>query len=84
MIKKIVDWLKRSNRWKHLVGGYGIGVFSDDWYCALYSGAGIGAAMEFKDWQHGSKWDNVDLALTFAGAVLGQATRQVIWIIVGK
>ena len=26
MKKKLIEWLAQSNRWKHLVGGFGIGI----------------------------------------------------------
>ena len=77
-MKKIVDWFKESNRWKHLLGGILIGLGADDWYCAAYTGGGVGAAMEFKDRQWGGKWDWVDLVLTFVGSMIGHGIRQLI------
>lgn len=77
-MKKLVDWFKESNRWKHLLGGMLIGLGANDWYCAAYTGAGVGAAMEFKDRQWGGKWDWVDLGLTFAGSMTGHGIRQLI------
>jgi hypothetical protein len=70
-MKKIWTWLKASNHWKHIVGGIIIGMGADDWYCALYAGVGVAAAMEFKDKLWGGKWDWVDLGLTVAGSVIG-------------
>lgn len=76
-MKKIWDWLKQSNRYKHLVGGMAIGFISDDWYCAALSGVGIASALEYKDKAHGGSWDWVDWGLTIAGVIVGYALR---WI----
>lgn len=48
-MKKIIEWIKQSNRWKHLLGGILIGLGANDWYCAAYSGIGIASAIELKD-----------------------------------
>lgn len=71
-MKKLIEWIKTSNRWKHLVGGYLIGAFSDSDYCALYASALSAACLEYKDKAHGGKWDWVDFGCTFAGAVVGR------------
>ena len=71
----IIDWFKESNRWKHLLGGMVVGLGADDWYCAIYAGGGIGAAMEFKDYQWGGKPDWIDAALTFGGSIVGYGLR---------
>lgn len=44
-MKKIIEWIKQSNRWKHLLGGILIGLGANDWYCAAYSGIGIASAL---------------------------------------
>ena len=75
-MKKLFEWFKGSNRWKHLLGGIGVGLLADGWYCAVYAGAGVGAAMEYKDWAWGGKCDWIDFGLTLLGAVLGQLVRR--------
>ena len=42
MKEKVIEWFSKSNRWKHFVGGVLIGLGADDWYCACYTGAGVG------------------------------------------
>lgn len=74
---KIIDWLLQSNRWKHLAGGFLIGLGADDWCCAVYAGAGVAGALEFKDWQWGGKPDWIDFLLTFGGAMVGQTIREI-------
>lgn len=69
---KILDWLKNSNRWKHLVGGIIIGAFSGSDYNAFYASALSASCLEYKDRAHGGKWDWIDFGCTVAGAVLGR------------
>lgn len=78
-MKKIWDWLKQSNRYKHLVGGMAIGLMADDWYCAELAGVGIASALEYKDKAHGGAWDWLDWGLTIAGVIVGYGLR---WMIV--
>lgn len=78
-MKKIWDWLKQSNRYKHLVGGMAIGLMADDWYCAGLAGVGIASALEYKDRAHGGVFDWLDWGLTIAGVIVGYGLR---WMIV--
>lgn len=77
-MKKIWDWLKESNRYKHLGLGFAYGLGADDWYCAAYGGIGVSLALEFKDGQWGGKPDIVDAALTFAGVMAGYGVRYLV------
>lgn len=74
-MKKIINWLKESNRYKHLLGGIGIGIISNTLYCTLLSGIGIASALEFKDKQWGGKWDWIDWTVTVIGTLLGYGVR---------
>ena len=38
---KAVEFLTKSNRWKHLLGGVILGVVANDWYCAEYTGIAV-------------------------------------------
>lgn len=67
----MITWLRESNRWKHLVGGYVIGLASSDAWCATLSGVGIASALEYKDKAWGGKWDWIDWSLTVAGVIVG-------------
>ena len=77
-MKKIVTWLRTSNRWKHVVGGIAIGILSDDWYCAVLSGAGIASALEYKDRAWNGSWDWIDWSLTVGGVIVGHAIRWMV------
>lgn len=72
---KIIEWLKISNRWKHLVCGMLIGAGADGNYCAAYAGVGISAALELKDKMWGGKWDWIDFGLTAFGVGVGRLIR---------
>lgn len=74
-MKKIITWLKSSNRGRHIVGGFLIGLGADDTYCALYAGAGVAGALELKNKLWGGKWDWVDFGCTMAGVVVGRLIR---------
>ena len=76
IIKKIIDWFKESNRYKHFGLGAVYGLAADDLYCAIYGGVGVSLALEFKDGQWGGKPDPVDAALTFAGVMAGFGVRE--------
>lgn len=75
---KVIEWLKSSNRWKHLVGGMLIGLGANGIYCAAYAGIGVAAALELKDKLWGGEWDWIDFGLTVGGVAVGQAVRILI------
>lgn len=79
IFEKIINWLKESNRIKHLAGGYVIGFGADDLYCAAYAGIGVSAALELKDYLWGGKPDVIDFSLTVFGVALGFMTRKFIF-----
>lgn len=78
-MKNLIEWLKASNRWKHIIGGMAIGLLSDDWYCATLSGVGIASALEYKDKAHGCSWDWIDWGLTVGGVAVGLGVRVLLF-----
>lgn len=70
-MRKIINWFKESNRWKHLLGGAIIGALSNDWYCAALAGTCTAGALEYKDWAKGGKFDIIDFLLTIVGVAIG-------------
>lgn len=70
-MKKIINWFKESNRWKHLLGGFIVGLCALSWFTGLYAGVMVGAALEFKDTMYDNKWDWIDFSLTVAGSIIG-------------
>ena len=72
---RALDWLRQSNRWKHLIGGFAIGVAPASWFAGLYGGVLAASALEYKDRDYGNGWDWADWALTVAGAAIGCLAR---------
>lgn len=70
-MKNVIEWIKQSNRWKHLLGGVLVGLGSSDLYCAAYSGVGVASALELKDKLWGSTIDIVDWGITLVGVAIG-------------
>lgn len=75
----MIDWLKQSNRWKHIIGGMAIGLISDDWYCATLAGVGIASALEYKDRARGGSWEWIDWGLTIGGVAVGFGARVLLY-----
>lgn len=66
-MKKILNFLKASNRYKHLIGGFAVGLCALDLWTAIYATIVAASCLELKDKLYGNKWDWVDWALTLAG-----------------
>ena len=77
-MKRIWQWLKDSNRLKHLLLGVGVGLGANDWYCAEYVGLGVAGSLEFKDYQWGGKPDWIDFTLTFVGVNIGYGVKAIL------
>jgi hypothetical protein len=77
-MKKLWQWLKDSNRLKHLLLGVLVGLGADDWYCAEYVGIGVAGSLEFKDYQWGGKPDWIDFTLTFVGVNIGYGVKAIL------
>ena len=78
-MKEILNWLKKSNRWKHLLGGIAIGFGSDNWYCTEYTGILVAGSLELKDKLWGGKIDIIDFILTVIGANIGYLLKYLIF-----
>lgn len=76
----MIEWLKASNRWKHLVGGAVIGAAMVNVIDAVMVSAVVGAAMEYKDKAWGGKFDWVDFSLTAVG---GAVAGLIKWCLMG-
>lgn len=77
-MKKIIKLLTKSNRWKHLIGGFIIGAGADSLYCAAYAGTGVAATLELKDKLWGGQWDWLDFAITETGVTLGFTLTRIL------
>jgi hypothetical protein len=65
-----IKWLKESNRMKHLK----YAILPGALFTILFV-AGLATGMEFKDKQHGGKWDWLDWIATMIGGTIGQAIQ---------
>lgn len=66
LFRRVLDWWKASNRWKHLVYAIPAGVVFG-WEFTV----GLALGMELKDKLWGGKPDFIDYLLTCAGGVIG-------------
>nr|DAW78975.1 MAG TPA: hypothetical protein [Caudoviricetes sp.] len=83
-MRKMIQWLRASNRDKHLLGGMVIGLLANTAYCAAYAGIGVASALELKDKLWGGKPDAVDWTMTIVGVALGYGLRMAsIYILTG-
>ena len=90
-MKKYFNWLRESNRPKHIVVGFLIGLFFG-LNCAFVAGT----TAEVKDWLwngakggklgwlNGNGFDYLDLYATMIGGLLGSAIRYVIMYFIWK
>lgn len=70
-------WLKESNRDKHLLYAIPIGfVFT------ILAVLGCAFGMEFKDKQHGGKFDWIDIAATMIGGAIGQLAQILLILLI--
>lgn len=74
-----MSWFTESNRWKHGVGGFILGLLSlGFWYTALLSGLAVSSALELKDKLWGGEWDWTDWIITVLGCCLGYSLSLII------
>lgn len=72
---KLLRWFLESNRWKHFL--YAIPAGAINFWLAV----GLALGMEFKDAQHGGKFDWVDATCTAVGGFVGAALS---WWLLGN
>ncbi len=77
-MNKIISFLKKSNRYKHLVGGFMVGLCALSPWTAVYSAVVAASCLELKDRLHGCPWDWIDWLCTAFGGVIA----MFIWLIV--
>ena len=82
-MKKIIQWLKTSHRYLHLLGGMMLGVLSCCWWCAMLVGLSTAVTLEYKDYMYNGKrltaWDWIDFGLTVLGTAAGWSIHALIF-----
>ena len=68
-----MNWLKESNRIKHLIYAIPVGLIF-----TILAVLGCAFGMEFKDWQYKGKFDWLDIAATMIGGAIGQILQIII------
>lgn len=69
-MNKIIEFLKQSNRYKHLIGGLLVGLLAFNPWTAIYSSLVAASSLELKDKLKGGLWDWIDWGLTVSGGIL--------------
>lgn len=69
-MSKIISFLSQSNRYKHLIGGFIVGVCALSPYGAVYSAIVAASCLELKDKLKGCRWDWIDWGITAVGGVV--------------
>lgn len=74
MIDKFINWMKESNRYKHLIGGAIVVIIMLLLgYIVPKEIIGViivAAALEFKDYSYGNKFDIIDFIITCIGGII--------------
>lgn len=82
-MKKLLNWLKVSNRWQHLAIGAMIGLLFDNLIGTSICVLLVASALEYKDKAYGGKWDWVDFSLTIAPALVINGIKLLIMLWIG-
>lgn len=77
-MNKIILFLSQSNRYKHLIGGFIVGLCALSPYGAVYSSAVAASCLELKDKLKGCRWDWTDWNVTLFGGI----AAALLWLII--
>lgn len=72
-MNKIFSFLKKSNCYKHLIGGLLVGLCALSPWAAIYSAIIAASCLELKDKLHGCQWDWIDWACTVLGGIIAMS-----------
>ena len=77
-VKQIINFIKTSNHYKHLIGCFVVGILACAPWTALYSAIVAATGLEMKDKMYSNFYDWTDWSLTVGGG----AFAALIWLIV--
>ena len=77
-MKKLLEWLKASNRYKHIIGGAVVALLAISVYGAIYTAVVAASCLEYKDKESGNVWDWADWACTVGGGAIGAVIIYII------
>lgn len=69
-MEKILEFMRKSNRYKHLIGGFLVGICALSGLNAIYAATVAATCMELKDKLHGCMWDWTDWIITVFGGFM--------------
>lgn len=75
-MKKIIEFLKKSNHYKHLIGGFVVGLLACSPWAAFYSAIVAATCLELKDKMYSNAYDWTDWLLSVSGG----AVAALIWL----
>ena len=75
-MNKIISFLKESDRYKHLIGGFIVGLLALTPWTAIYAAVVAASCLELKNKLKGCYWDWLDWILT----VVGGGIAAIIWL----
>lgn len=68
-MNKIFQFLKQSNRYKHIIGGFVVAFLALGAWPAIYAAIVAASCLEFKDYLYHNRWDWNDWLCTVAGGL---------------
>lgn len=77
-MKKIIQFLKKSNHYKPLIGGFMVGLLACSPWAALYSAVVAATYLEIKDKMYSNFYDWTDWSLSVGGGVFA----ALFWLII--
>lgn len=77
-VKQIINFIKNSNRYKHLIGGFIISWLTASPYAGIYAAVVAATCLELKDRLYGNQFDLTEWLLT----VVGGTIAALIWLII--
>ena len=75
-MNKIISFLKESDRYKHLIGGFIVGLLALTPWTAIYAAVVAASCLELKNKLKGCYWDWLDWILTLVGGGIA----AIIWL----
>ena len=70
ILTRISAWFNTSNRKKHLIGGFTVGILALTPWTAIYAAIVAASCLELKDHLNSNRWDWTDWLLTVAGGTV--------------
>ena len=77
-VKQIINFIKNSNRYMHLISGFIVAILAASPYAGIYAAVVAATCLELKDRLYGNQFDLTEWLLT----VVGGTIAAVIWLII--